>query len=168
MTRRAFVIAVVLGLAGLALAQKKEKKPVFPAWIKQASYVYVTTIYGDPFSASMGIPPEDRKAALDVQEALKKWGRFILVYRPDEADIILVTRKSTLAAPTVGGRTTGGLVFGAEAGNPDDALLVYEARLGTDRPAALKYIEKNGLDAPELKLVAEFRKQVEEASVKKP
>jgi hypothetical protein len=178
---RAVLIVFVIALTGMALAQKKNKKPVFPAWITQARYVYVTTVYGDPWLAAnfTDIPTEDRKAAFDVQDALKKWGRFVLVYRPDEADVILVVRKGKVAAATgrstVGIRprnpgtvTTDGTLFGVEAGNPDDVMLVYDGKLGTDRTAALKYIEKGGLDAPDVTVVAEFRKQVEEASAKKP
>ncbi len=174
MVRRATVIAIVFGLGGSGLAQKKEKKFVFPALIAQARYVYVTTVYGDPLSASIRIPPEDRKAAGDVQEALHKWGRFILAYRPADADLIFVVRKGRLASVTGGAvittsprGTAAGPIYGAEAGNPEDALLIYDAKLGTDGPALLKYIEKGGLDAPDIKLVAEFRKEAEAAAKKR-
>ncbi len=60
--------------------------------------------------------------------------------------------------------TAAGPIYGAEAGNPEDALLIYDAKLGTDGPALLKYIEKGGLDAPDIKLVAEFRKEAEAAA----
>ncbi len=177
MTRRAVLIAVIVALAGLALAQKKEKKPIFPAWLTQARYVYVTTMYGDPFSANLRMPAEDRQAVADVGEALRKWGRFTQVYRPEQADVILLVRKGRAAEATLGGTISTGdpqrgtskdAVLGSEAGSPEDALLVYDARLGTDAPAALKYMMKGGLNAPDVKLVAKFRKQVEEASAGKP
>jgi hypothetical protein len=131
-------------------------------------------MYGDPMSPSIRIPPEDRRAAGEVQEALHKWGRYILVYHPEQADLILVVRKGRLASATVGAiistnpsGTSAGPAFGAEGGIPDDALLVYDANIGTDGPALLKYIEKDGLNAPDVKLVAQFRKEVDAAAAKK-
>ncbi len=68
--------------------------------------------------------------------------------------------------PRAGRRT--GIQTGVEGGTPDDALLVYDARSGTDGAAALRYIQKNGLNAPEVKLLAQFRRDFEQASAKKP
>ncbi len=180
MARRVLLMAIFLGLATGGFAQKKdptkEKKSHFPAWVAQARYVYVTTIYGDEFDPR--VPPEDRKAVGDVQDALKEWGRFALAYRPADADLIFVIRRGKIGSAMVGGTvgtdtragTHGGTLVGLEAGTPQDALLIYDARLGTDTPALLKYTDTGGLDAPDLKLVSEFRKEVEEAAAarKKP
>ncbi len=70
MTRSAILLAVIFGIAISATPQTKQ---TFPAWITKATYVYVTTVHGDPFSTSAKIPPEDRQAASDVQTALQKW-----------------------------------------------------------------------------------------------
>ena len=52
-----------------------------------ARYIYVTSYDGDQLSEFF---PQDRAAISTVQDAMQKWGKFILVYEPNQADIVLM------------------------------------------------------------------------------
>lgn len=64
------------------------KDKAIPAVIVNARYVLVTTYSGDD-QTNARMMPDDRKAASDVQTALSKWGRYVVVYQPQDADIII-------------------------------------------------------------------------------
>src|SRR5512146_173626 len=172
MLRRAVSVGlIVVAVCALAPAQKKAKKPNFPKLIVTARYVLVTSWYGDQYQ--MRIPPEDRQAINNVQEAVQKWGRYTLVYKPEDADLIFVVRKGRVASLTGGVRLGAGSegagvgsIAGTEMGNPGDTLLVYDARSpgGADKPALWKSIERGGLEPPEMRAIAKLRKEVEEAA----
>ena len=88
-------IAMVLLVAAIAMAAPKPPKakepqavPPFPGTLVNARYVYVTSYDGDQFDPNLR--PEDRQAIATVQDAIQKWGKFTLVYRPDQADIVLM------------------------------------------------------------------------------
>ena len=112
-----------------------------------ARFVYVTTYDGPPWSWSSVMLPEDRQAVGDVEDALRTWGRYIVVYRPEVADIILVVQKR----PT------------------EDILAVYEARQvyhGKQVASSIplwRGMMVGGLASKELPLVTSFRKAVEAA-----
>ncbi len=171
--RKIFVLfAVPLLVASWAAAKSKNN---FPQLIVSAKYVHVTTYYGSE-PGNFRIPPEDLRAVADVEQALRKWGRYSITMRPRDADLIMVVRRGRLAAVTAGGRvgidSSGrvgrGPVAGAEAGSPDDSLEVYDAHLGTDSSPLWRRTAADGLHAPELPLIQEFRKQVEAAAAQKP
>jgi hypothetical protein len=61
--------------------------PPFPGTLVNARYVYVTGYDGDQFD--INLLPEDREAISAVHDAIQKWGKFILVYEPQQADIVL-------------------------------------------------------------------------------
>jgi hypothetical protein len=90
------VFGVLLFLAGAALAKpgaktsSQQNVPAFPGTLINARYVYVTGYDGNEFSSSL--LPEDRQAIGAVQEAMQKWGKFILVYRQEDADIVLMVQ----------------------------------------------------------------------------
>jgi len=65
--RVAFALSVV-GYSQLAL------KPL-PKLVVHAKYVLVTTYQGYDLS-NPNIMPDDRKAVVAVQDAIKKWGRY--------------------------------------------------------------------------------------------
>jgi hypothetical protein len=62
--------------------------PAFPGTLINARYVYVTSYDGGQFNPNLF--PEDRQAISTVQDAMQKWGKFILVYEPHQADIVLM------------------------------------------------------------------------------
>src|SRR5260370_36743489 len=79
------IVALMLFAATLALAAPKSPKvnaaqnvPAFPGTLVNARYVYVTSYDGDQFNPDL--LPEDRQAIATLQDPMRKWGRFILVY----------------------------------------------------------------------------------------
>src|SRR3974390_3122474 len=64
------------------------KGPAFPGILANALYVYVASYDGDQFDPNL--LPEDRNAIVAVQNAIQEWGKLIIVYRPSEADIIIL------------------------------------------------------------------------------
>ena len=135
--------------------------------VKNATYVFVTTNSGDVFSPN--VTPEDRHAVADVQNAIEKWGRYRVVYRRDEADVILVVRTGR-AAEVHGGVQVGihdaGRSAGGEVGDPQDTLEVYMASSSAGSPPLWRSRAKDGLKPPEVQLMRDFRSQVEAVSKK--
>jgi hypothetical protein len=64
------------------------KVTAFPGILANARYVYVASYDGDQFDPNL--LPEDRGAIGAVQNAIQNWGRLTIVYRPSEADIIIL------------------------------------------------------------------------------
>src|ERR1700693_4159564 len=93
--KRFSILAVVLimmtAISALAAPRPStEKVPAFPGTLVNATYVYVTSYDGDQFNPNL--LPEDREAISAVQDALQKWGKFTLVYKPHEAEIVLTVQ----------------------------------------------------------------------------
>src|SRR4029077_19216886 len=90
------LIGMLVFLVGAALAQppakvsSQHKIPPFPGTLVNARYVYVTSYDGDQFDVNL--LPEDRHAINAVQDAVQRWGKFILVYQPQQADIVLMVQ----------------------------------------------------------------------------
>ncbi len=170
MRKHALAGVFFLALATPWLAAQSKSR--VPQLVVKARYVMVTTMQGTEALAT--VPPEDLRAVADVQMALQKWGRYTLVYKPEEADLIIALRRGRLASvtPTVEvGRSSDdpkgkvGYGVGVEAGNPYDLFAVYNARTGgLDSPALWRAAEKNGLDRPDLPLFKKFQKEVERAA----
>ena len=169
---------VLLVLMFLPLIHAKNKT-ILPTMVVNARYVYVTSYYGSQFSARSF--PDDRQAISDLEDGLKKWKRYIVVYKAEQADLVLLVRKGRLAAVrprvVIGRRAPGeeaqapaGLGSDADFGPDQDMLAVYDARSGgAEGSAALwRQYQPGGLDAPGLPLLARFRKDVENAASKKP
>jgi hypothetical protein len=91
--RRALTVLCVLLFAAVAFAAPDVRQgniPVFPKTLLNARYVYVTSYDGAEFNPN--ILPEDRAAISNVQSALQQWGRYTVVYRPQEADMIVAVQ----------------------------------------------------------------------------
>jgi hypothetical protein len=110
-----------------------------PQLVVYARFVYVTTYDGPSWSNN--VLPEDRRAVGDVEGALRTWGKYTLVYRPEEADIILVVQKRP----------------------SEDILAVYKGKLGASSIPLWRGMKEGGLDSKELPLMTSFRKAVEAA-----
>ena len=169
---------VVLLLAASVL-QAKEKSDI-SAVITNATYVFVTTYDGELLNPE--VKPEDRQAVDDVQKAIEKWGGYKLVYKFQEADLILVVRtgrtlelkgglqKGTTTGPGAG---PGGSAqsTSAEAGDPKDILAVYAASEGAqvikNSPPLWRNRAANGLRAPEIPLLKQFQSEVESSRKKR-
>jgi hypothetical protein len=143
------VLGVLLFLAGAALAKPPAKTSSqqnvapFPGTLINARYVYVTSYDGDQFRTDL--LPEDREAIKAVQDAMQKWGKFILVFRPQEADIVLMVQ----SRPS------------------EDVLAVYDAR-GWPRSTYLwRAMGAGGLQATETPLVTQMEKAFDKAASSK-
>jgi hypothetical protein len=128
-----------LGVAATAQPNVQQNVPPLPKTLTNARYVYVTSYDGDQFDPA--ILPEDRDAIVAVQDAIAKWGKFVIVYRPSDADIVLMVQ----------GRPT------------EDVLAVYDAH-GWPRDQYLwRVMGRSGLQKNETPLVAEFQQAFEKA-----
>ena len=90
--RRALLLLIVVALVLPGFAQKKktEGKRELPDQVLAAQFIYVTGWHGDDHD--WRTPSEERSAILRVQRAVQTWGRYRLVYYPDQADIMMVVR----------------------------------------------------------------------------
>jgi hypothetical protein len=140
--------ALIVLTTSFALAAPKPKTttaqsiPPFPGTLVNARYVYVTSYDGGQFS--LDLLPEDREAISAVQDAIQKWGKFILVYEPQQADIVLMVT----SRPS------------------EDILAVYDAH-GWPRDQYLwRMTSRNGLQQSETPLVTNLEKAFEQATKK--
>jgi hypothetical protein len=66
-----------------------------------AQYAYVETIDGDVLNPN--VLPEDRDAANQLLDNIQGWKRYIVVYRPSQADLVFVVRTGRLASAQLKG-----------------------------------------------------------------
>lgn len=78
-------LLLCLALAGSAFAAKSA--PAMPGILANARYVYVTAYDGGQYNPRLW--PDDRAAISRVQDAIQKWGKLTLVYRPEDADMVI-------------------------------------------------------------------------------
>jgi hypothetical protein len=143
-------ILVMLLAATLAVAAPKAPKanppqviPAFPGTLVNARFVYVTSYDGDQFDPNL--LAEDRQAISTVQDAMQKWGKFILVYEPQQADIILIV----MSRPS------------------EDVLAVYSAHGGPQTQYLWRMMGRGGLQPTEAPLVTNLEKAFEQATAGK-
>ena len=110
-----------------------------PRTLSNARFVYVTAYDGDQFNPQL--LPEDRDAIGRVQNAIQKWGKLIVVYRPQDADIMLVVQ----SRPS------------------EDVLALYDAHGGDagSRPSQTylwRVMGRGGLQKGEIPPVSQFEK----------
>ncbi|MCU1297802.1 MAG: hypothetical protein JWO91_2080 [Acidobacteriaceae bacterium] len=137
--RRFAFLAILLALfSTIAFAAPKVSKDVPPLTktLRNARFVYVTSYDGDEFNPNL--LPEDRDAITSVQDAIQKWKKLILVYKPDDADIIL----------RVQGRPS------------EDVLAVYDAHQDSGQ-YLWRVMGRSGLQRGETPLLTEFEQAFE-------
>ncbi len=184
---RRIALALLL-LPTLLIAQTKKKHAV-PAAFSNARYIWVETVDGsDAFTP--GIIPDDRQAIGDVEDALQDWKRYVITTRKSDADLVFIVRKGRIAAAKIGGTVGGGsgplnppfpgqgpgsgpgasgsgspgpgISGGTEVGSPDDLLQVRLLNSdGTLGAVLWERLFPDGLDAPQVSLVAQLRKAVD-------
>ena len=180
-TQVGVLIGVAVVLAVPAAAQKKNKDEVSES-ITTAKYVYVEAYDGPEWNPRL--TGEDRKAIADVERAVRSWGRYQLVLRRSEAEVVLQVRKGRIADARVGGGVSVGQVptthvefppttttqttthgdAGAEVGPPDDLLFVYLVSGGELNARLWQRTQKDGLNAPDLKLFQRFKDDVNKSA----
>jgi hypothetical protein len=130
-------LIVVAAMISAAPASNPPNVPAFPGTLANARYVYVASYDGDQFNPNL--LSEDRVAIGAVQDAIHRWGRLTLVYRPSDADIvILVTSRSS-----------------------EDVLAVYDGHQGASGNFLWRVMGRDGLQSGETPLVAQFEKGFE-------
>jgi len=134
------ILALLVLLAGVALAT--EAIPPLPKILNNARYVYVTSYDGDQFNPNL--LPEDRQAIASVQDAIQKSGKFILVYQPGQADIVLMVQ----SRPT------------------EDVLAVYDAHGWPRNQYLWRVMGAGGLQQGETPFVTQFLQAFDKASGK--
>ncbi len=140
MKRFSLVATILIVVAAISAAAAPSSStanvPAFPGTLANARYVYVASYDGDQFSPNL--LPEDREAIGAVQSAIQNWGRLMVVYRPSEADIImLVTSRPS-----------------------EDLLAVYDAQ-GPRGNYLWRVMGRDGLASGEIPLVTQFEKAFE-------
>jgi hypothetical protein len=139
--KRFSLLAIGLILAGVsAMAapnRSTAKVPAFPGTLANARYVYVASYDGDQFNPNL--LSEDRDAIGAVQNAIQQWGKLTIVYRPSEADvIILVTSRPS-----------------------EDLMAVYDGHQEPIGNFLWRVMGRNGLEYGETPLVTQFEKGFE-------
>lgn len=173
--------------ASLSFAQPgSRKQDDVPKFFLNARYAYVEAMDGRVFD--LRLVDEDRKAILDVENALRTWNRYMVTLKRWQADLVFVVRKGRIvdvhgsvgggggnhpangddsARPGTRPDTTGSL--DAEAGSLDDLLYVYTLHPdGSLQGPIWKQYLKNGLNAPEIPLFKQLKEAVEAAEKQKP
>jgi len=110
----------LLLLSSLPLAAKDKKKVLLTDEVLQARTVYV--IAYPTAGIDLSDPLSNRNARMDVESALRKWGRFEIAHDPYMADLIVVVHKGNgkIAKPTIGGIPLGNdpvMMRGPDQGN---------------------------------------------------
>jgi len=140
--RYSAVLGLLLLLAASAVAApnvSQSKVLPFPRTLTNARYVYVAAYDGDQFSPDL--LPEDRAAIANVQDSLRQWGRYVIVYRRQDADMVLLVQ----SRPT------------------EDVIAAYDAHLpGADY--MWRAMGRSGLQKGETPLVSHLQQAVETAS----
>ena len=140
MQRLSFLASILIMVAAISAAAAPSPSttnaPAFPGTLANARYVYVASYDGDQFDQNL--LSEDRNAISAVQDALQKWGKLTLVYRPSEADIIiLVTSRPS-----------------------EDVLAVYDAH-GPRGTYLWRVMGRDGLASGETPLATQFEQALD-------
>jgi hypothetical protein len=132
MKRSSFVAICLIALPAIsAIAVPNPttvKTPPFPGILANARYVYVASYDGDQFDPNL--LPADQAAIGAVQNAIQEWGKLNIVYRPSEADIIIL----------------------ATSWPSEDLLAVYDARSWPSGSFLWRVMGRDGLQAGETPL----------------
>jgi hypothetical protein len=143
-----------------------------PKLVVHAKYILITTYQGDDLS-SPRVYPEDREAVVDVEDALRKWGQYIVVNGTSQKpDLVLLVRKGRVADAGPSVRIHAGSTYptsvtpgaGGDVGSSQDMLTLYEGPGGIDQPPLWRSMESGGLDPPDMQLVQKLRAAVEAAA----
>jgi hypothetical protein len=149
MRRLTIPALVVFFLLATVVAVAQRPQAIMPKLITNATWVYVTSY--DGAEPNPRISPEDLQAISTVQDALKSWGKYKLVYRPEAAEIIILVHTSR--------------PWGATRGHWDDEMAIYDARNWRESTWLWREMAIDGLQGANPPLVESFRHQVEQAEV---
>src|SRR3954468_11621847 len=130
-------LIVLVAISAASPNPSTAKVPAFPGTLANARYVYVASYDGDQFNPNL--LSEDRNAIGAVQNAIQQWGKLTIVYRPSEADvIILVTSRPS-----------------------EDLMAVYDGHQEPIGNFLWRVTGRDGLEYGETPLVTQFEKGFE-------
>jgi hypothetical protein len=132
-------VLLSLALTTLSAAAASGNPPQMPRTLANARFVYVAAYDGDQFDPNL--LPDDRAAIGRVEDAIQKWGKLTVVYRAQDADIILRV----------------------ESRPSEDVLAVYDAhggdaRSGPSQTYLWRVMGRGGLQKSEIPLFSQFEK----------
>ena len=136
-------LALTMLSSTLSAAAASGNPPQMPRTLANARFVYVASYDGDQFDPNL--LPDDRSAISRVEDAIQKWGKLTVVYRAQDADIILMV----------------------ESRPSEDVLAVYDAhsgdaRSGPSRTYLWRVMGRGGLQKSEIPLFSQFEKAWDE------
>ena len=155
-----------------------------PALLAEARYVALGYDHGAGFVSETDVRSdvldEEREALQRIRSGLEQWGRYVVVLRPQQADLLIAIRKGrrasvrgrrqhrgTVRRGRPGGGPIGiGPMAGAEVSSPDDMIEVFE-RNGS---LVWRGMKPNGLSGAGPPLWESFQAEVAKAEkrTKKP
>ena len=168
--------AVLAGCAlVLLLLAPAEAAP--PAQLAVARYVALGYDRGDRFVPETDVRaeafPEERAALQAIREGLERWGKYVVVVRPAEAELLIAVRKGRLVSfgggirtggPSSGSAPGGAVGIGPSAGvqvsSPDDMIEAFDARSGS---LIWRGMKPNGLVGAGPPLFESFQAEVAKA-----
>jgi len=129
----AVLLSLVLALTTLSAAAASGNPPQMPRTLGNARFVYVAAYDGDQFNPNL--LPDDRAAISRVEDAIQKWGKLTVVYRAQDADIILMVQ----SRPS------------------EDVLAVYDAH-SASQTYLWRVMGRGGLQKSEIPLFSQFER----------
>jgi len=133
MNYKKILLVVLVMMFAVVGAWASQNIPPIPRTLSNARFVYVAAYDGDQFDPSLS--PDDRVAIARVQERVQKWGKLTIVYRPEDADIILLVQ----SRPS------------------EDVLALYDAH-GSWSTYLWRVMSRGGFQQGEVPLVSQFEK----------
>ena len=129
-------LALIMATSGVSSATGPDSAQI-PRIFANARFVYVAAYDGDQFDRNL--LPDDREAIARVQEAVQKWGKLTVVYKPQDADVILLVQ----SRPS------------------EDVLALYDAHRGDEasRPSSAylwRVMGRSGLQKGEAPFLTQF------------
>lgn len=183
MRRIVGAVAAALLLSCLVPARAAAGKKVVPARIAQARYVALGYDLGDRFmseTAAISNPdvlPEERRALQAIADDIRRWGKYVVTVRPEDAELLIAVRVGRRASFGAGVGTgarspAGGLegvgmvsstVGRAEISSKEDMLTVYDTAGGRVGAQLWRAQRSGGLSGEPPLLYQQLRADVERA-----
>jgi hypothetical protein len=93
--------SIALAAFAASLAAAGPARAGAPAQLAQARYVALGYDRGTGFVSETDVRaevlPEEREALQRIRAGLEEWGRYVVVVRPEQADLLIAVRKGRLA-----------------------------------------------------------------------
>ena len=172
-------VALGGGFVGLLLTLPAPVEAGPPALLAEARYVALGYDHGAGFVSETDVRQdvldEEREALQRIRSGLEQWDRYVVVVRPEQADLLIAIRKGRHASfgggVSVGGPSSGrpgsgpvgvGPLAGGEVSSPDDMIEVFE-RTGS---LVWRGMKTNGLSGAGPPLWESFQAEVAKAEKK--